>query len=125
MSTLANSPINRLLAQNPESDGYGDHSRYRGLPTHSMVTAGGRVIRYTGRRLISAPADAAYALHKVEQGDRPDLLAHRYLGHSDSYWQLCDVNGVAAPWLLTEDPDRPIRIGGAGSPFAHAPALKI
>lgn len=125
MSTLANSPVNRLLAQNPETDGYAETSRYRGVPTHSMVTADGRTIRYTGRRFITAPDDDAFQLHKVEQGDRPDLLAYRYLGRPDSYWQLCDVNGVSAPWQLTNDLDRRIRVGAVGSQFAHAPTLKI
>ena len=125
MSTLANSPLNRLLAQNPESDNYAEASRYRGLPTHTIVDSHGRMIRYTGRRLIKPPADDVYEIHKVEQGDRPDTLAYRYLGDPESYWQLCDLNGVSAPWQLTADLNTPVRIGAVGGLFAMAPTLKI
>lgn len=67
MSTLANSPLNRLLAQNPESDGYAETSRYKGLPTHSFVDTDGKTIRYTGRRLITPPDDDGYEIHKIER----------------------------------------------------------
>lgn len=125
MSTLANSPLNRLLAQNPESSGYSEASRYRELPTHTFVDSDGRLIRYTGRRLIKPPDDFAYEIHKVEQGDRPDTLAYNYIGNADSYWQLCDLNGVRAPWQLTADLDTRVKIGAVGGLYANAPTLKI
>lgn len=125
MNTLANSPLNRLLSQNPVSDNYAETSRYSGLPTHTCIDCHGRMIRYTGRRFIKAPEDDVYEIHKVEQGDRPDTLAYRYLGNSEGYWELCDLNGVSKPWQLTADLDSPVKIGAVSGQFAMAPTLKI
>jgi len=38
---------------------------------------------------------------KVQDGDRPDLIAFRALGDPEQFWRLCDVNRVMAPAELT------------------------
>jgi len=37
----------------------------------------------------------------VIEGDRVDLLAHRYLGQADLWWIICDYNDLFFPLELT------------------------
>jgi hypothetical protein len=46
--------------------------------------------------------------HKVLEGDRVDLLAHRYLGHADLWWIICDYNDIFSPLEL--EPGSVLRI---------------
>jgi hypothetical protein len=86
-------------------------SRYFGIPTATTKTATGRTIVYLRRRFIPPPE--RYALlyeHTVMDGERPDLLAHHYLGDPEQAWRLCDANNVIAPEDLTARPGTRIRI---------------
>lgn len=38
--------------------------------------------------------------HRQAQGDRLDLLAHRYLSDPTAFWLLCDVNDAFIPSAL-------------------------
>ena len=49
-------------------------------------------------------------VHTVEQDDRVDNLAHRYLGDAEQYWRLCDANGVMHPRELVERVGAAVRI---------------
>jgi len=44
----------------------------------------------------------------VVDGDRPDLLAHRYLGRADLWWIICDYNDIFFPMEL--EPGSVLRI---------------
>lgn len=46
--------------------------------------------------------------HTVIEGDRVDLLAHRYLGQADLWWIICDYNDLFFPLAL--DPGLALRI---------------
>jgi len=46
--------------------------------------------------------------HTVVEGDRVDLLAHRYLGRADLWWVICDYNGIFFPLEL--EPGTVLRI---------------
>jgi hypothetical protein len=37
----------------------------------------------------------------VTDGDRLDLLAHRYLGEAKLWWIICDYNDILFPLELT------------------------
>ena len=39
--------------------------------------------------------------HTVTDGDRLDLLAHRYLGEAKLWWLICDYNDIFFPLELT------------------------
>ncbi len=39
-------------------------------------------------------------------GDRLDLIAHRYLGDPELYWRICDANRALRPEELTAEPGR-------------------
>jgi nucleoid-associated protein YgaU len=46
--------------------------------------------------------------HTVVEGDRVDLLAHRYLGRADLWWIICDYNDIFFPLEL--EPGSVLRI---------------
>ena len=46
--------------------------------------------------------------HTVVDGDRVDLLAHRYLGRADLWWIICDYNAILFPLEL--EPGSVLRI---------------
>ena len=41
-----------------------------------------------------APNFATVAQHTVQQGDRLDLIAAKYLGDPLMFWLICDANGA-------------------------------
>ena len=91
-------------------------SRYHGVPLAVHQPQPGDPKRaYVKRRFIapSAPLSAAVA-HVVTQGERPDLLAFRYLGDALLYWRIADMNEVIDPHELTDRPGRRILVPGTG-----------
>jgi hypothetical protein len=48
--------------------------------------------------------------HRVQQADRLDNIAARYLGDPEQFWRLCDANGVLRPEALIETIGNRIRI---------------
>lgn len=68
-------------------------SRYHGVEIAG--DAGAPLLR---RRFIAPPASfVALTEHVVEQGDRLDLIAARYLGDPDQWFRICDANGALDP----------------------------
>ncbi|GAB6908756.1 conserved hypothetical protein [Desulfosarcina cetonica] len=61
---------------------------------------------------IRVPGDTAPRpddrFHTVVDGDRLDLLAHRYLGRADLWWIICDYNDIFFPMEL--EPGSVLRI---------------
>ena len=61
---------------------------------------------------IRVPVDAGprpdERFHTVVDGDRLDLLAHRYLGRADLWWIICDYNDIFFPMEL--EPGSVLRI---------------
>jgi hypothetical protein len=58
------------------------------------------------------PETSGRLTYKVEQGDRPDLVAYRTTGDPEQYWRLCDANRERRPVDLTSRPGRRILIPG-------------
>ncbi len=84
-------------------------SRYERVPQAVHVDAAGREIPYVLLRLLpTQPEDVAG--HIVADGDRLDLLAHRYLGDPELYWRICDANAALRPEELTAERGRRISI---------------
>ena len=48
--------------------------------------------------------------HLVADGDRLDLLAHRYLGDPELFWRICDANRALRPEELTREAGRVLGI---------------
>jgi|MudIll2142460700_1097286.scaffolds.fasta_scaffold53588_3 hypothetical protein len=87
-------------------------SRYETVRESTFRAADGREIRY--KRLRFVPRLKAAAALRVNQGDRPDLLAFRALDDAELFWRLADVNRVRRPVELTATPGRLVGVPGVG-----------
>jgi hypothetical protein len=98
-------------------------SRYAGLPIAGRQLPDGRTVPYVQRRFIPPPERFALLHeHVVRDGDRPDLLAHEYLGDPEQFWRIADANAVLRPADLTDRAGTRVRItlpeGVPGTPDA-------
>jgi hypothetical protein len=108
-------PVKTVMRLQPGLDLGGSsfpaNSRYNRVGTAIYETHDGRKIIYLRRRFISPPEKFALIQeHTVVQGDRPDLLASKYLGDSEQFWRICDANAVMDPGDLTANIASKIRI---------------
>jgi hypothetical protein len=88
-------------------------SRYYGSSTLSYTAPNGQTFTYLARRIVpqpGAPNYATVAQHTVNQGDRLDLLAAKYLGDPLIFWLICDANGAIRPNELVETPGSVLNI---------------
>src|SRR5437867_1512829 len=81
-------------------------SRYYKLEvaTHSTTDSDGSAveIRYVRRRFIPSNEGASVLVkHRVNQGERLDNIAARYLSDPRQFWLICDANDVLQPDELT------------------------
>ena len=58
-----------------------------------------------------ASTDVAY--HVVVEGDSFETLAHQYLGNSELWWRIADVNPLIFPTALEAGVTVMVPIGGA------------
>ncbi len=100
-----------LTAAGLDNTTFSPTSRYSGKPLTSSVTADGQPVVHITRRFVPSPEKfALLQFHYVEQGDRLDNIAHKYLADPEQYWKLCDANGVDNPNQLLAAVGRAIRI---------------
>lgn len=100
-----------LSAAGLDSTTFSPTSRYYGKPLTTTTMVDGERIVHTTRRFVPPPENfALLQFHFVEQGDRLDNIAHKYLADPEQYWKLCDANGVDRPEELTEEVGSTIRI---------------
>jgi len=112
-----------LLAPALNATAFPPNSRYHGIETRAITTQTGETRVYMKRRFVPPPENfALLQLHTVDEGDRLDNLAHKYLGDPEQFWRLCDANGAMKPQDLTETIGRQLRItlpegipGGSGA----------
>lgn len=78
-------------------------SRYYTTERKKLTDKNGREIVYLKRRFLPRPGGYLMARHSIEQGDRVDLLAAKYLGDPEQYWRICDINGVMEPGSLVDE----------------------
>jgi hypothetical protein len=95
-------------------------SRYYGLPVLAVDDAHGEAVQYVSRRFIPDPDGlTVIQRHRVQQGERVDVLAASLTGDPLSYWQICDANRAVDPDDVTAEPGAFIAItlpaGGAGA----------
>ncbi|WP_370949869.1 LysM domain-containing protein [Amycolatopsis sp. cg5] len=105
------SPMDAMAAAMPTTTPYPRSSRHYGIPMSTHVTPDGRTVPYLKRRLLPSPkALVTMAEHTVNEGDRADLLAERYLGDAEAWWRIADANPVLDPRELTDEPGTRLRI---------------
>lgn len=104
-------PVRALLMGPPlEQTLYPPGSRYHGIETAERVE-GDRTVRYLRRRFLPEPGGMTTLLeHRVEDGDRLDNLAARYLGDPLQAWRIVDAHRVLRPEALVAEVGRRIRI---------------
>lgn len=92
-------------------------SRYHGfsvqLYTPRQGAAQAPAIPYLARRIVPQPGAPNYATinrYTVQQNDRLDLIAAKYLGDPLMAWLLCDANGANSPDELVAVEGREIQI---------------
>lgn len=86
-------------------------SRYYTIEQKTLELPNGDEIVYLGRRFVPHPDRfATIGEHVVVQGERPDQVAHQYLGDAEQFWRLCDANASLHPNELTDQPGERIRI---------------
>ena len=84
-------------------------SRYEPVPEAVYVDR--RRPRAAVQAAAAAPArPVTVQAHLVVDGDRLDLLAHRYLGDPEQFWRICDANGALRPEELTREAGRRLGI---------------
>lgn len=86
-------------------------SRYEKVATHDIKDARDRVIIYKRIRFI--PDTPAIQQHTVVQGERLDLIAHRYYRDPELFWRICDSNKAMLPDELVAETGRRILISPA------------
>ena len=74
-----------------------DRSRYRDC----IIYQDGESQFLGARSRIDVSPHADDRFHTVVEGDRIDLLAHKYLGDPTLWWVICDFNDIAFPLELT------------------------
>jgi hypothetical protein len=101
-------------------------SRYYGFGVQQYPAPGGQTVPYLARRILPQPGAPNYATinrYTVQQGDRLDLIAAKYLGDPLMAWLICDANGAMTPHDLVATPGRVLAIttpqGVPGGPIAR------
>lgn len=128
-------PYENALDAIPGAHPYPRSSRYHDVEIGVHVQPDGTEVRYAKRRLLPPLPEATGTAtgtttgtaagnadgtddgtlpHTVSEGERPDLLAQRYLGAPDQWWQIADANPVLDPHELTAEPGRTIRVPSPG-----------
>lgn len=105
-------PLELVLQQaGLNTPAFSPNSRYFGIQTAKLETTDGEAVVYVRRRFISPPEQFELLQeHIVSEGERPDLLAHQYLGDAVQFWRICDANAVMSPNELTETLGKTLRI---------------
>ncbi len=84
-------------------------SRYHGFTVEQYTAPSGEVIPYLARRIVPQPGAPNFATinrYTVQQNDRLDLVAAKYLGDALLAWLICDANGAMEPQDLVETPGK-------------------
>jgi nucleoid-associated protein YgaU len=88
-------------------------SRYYGYGVQQYAAPDGQTVPYLNRRILPQPGAPNYATinqYTVQQGDRLDLIAAKYLGDPLMAWLICDANGAMMPHDLVATPGRVLNI---------------
>ena len=88
-------------------------SRYYGFSVQQYTAPDGQVVPYLARRIVPQPGAPNYATISqvtVQQGDRLDQIAAKYLGDPLMAWLICDANGAMKPYDMVKTPGAVLNI---------------
>jgi hypothetical protein len=83
-------------------------SRYERVADAEVQDERERVVRYKKVRFIPEPQ--ARMGHVLNQGERLDLIAHRYYQDPERFWRICDANLAMRPGDLVAEAGKTILI---------------
>ncbi len=83
-------------------------SRYEKVKNYKFKRIDGSEIVIRQKRKIPEPA--AKLIHTVQEGERTDILAHRYYNDPLKFWKLADGNSEMNAENLLDDPGEKIII---------------
>lgn len=78
-------------------------SRYAKAETYTVPDARGREVKVVVPP--PPPEQVQLGIHLLKQGERPDLLAAKYLNDPAGYWRIAEQNDVMLAEALTEMPE--------------------
>ena len=73
-------------------------SRYADVGTYQVTLSDGTVVTVTCIPMPAARPPLGW--HRRAEGERLDLIAHKYLKDATRGWQLCEANDTIAPDAL-------------------------
>jgi hypothetical protein len=88
-------------------------SRYYAFAVQQYEMPDGSTVPYLARRIVPQPGAPNYSTINtciVQQGNRLDQIAAKYLGDPLMSWLLCDANGAIDPNDLTATPGTSLNI---------------
>ena len=88
-----------------------DHkSRYAKVPTYTVLDHRGRLVEVVA--VPPHPEPSLLGIHLLQQGERLDLLAAKYLSDPAGYWRIAERNEAMFPDSLGTPPPGPARDPG-------------
>ena len=91
---------------------FASNSRYYQLGTYTITLANGQTAIATRLPLPPTSAPALSGYYTVQQNDRLDTIAARFLTDATLFWQLCDANNSPSAASLINRPLVGIPLGG-------------
>ena len=79
---------------------FDDKSRYKKLKPYEVIDHRNRKVMVVP--VPPVPEQQPVGRHLLQQGQRMDHLAKRYLDDPAGYWRICEMNDVMLPESLTE-----------------------
>lgn len=90
---------------------YDARSRYATTPTYLVPDHRGRLVSVVA--VPDRPRQAIAGVHLLQQGERPDHLAARYLDNPTAFWRIAEANDAMGAEWLTERREITIPAKGA------------
>ena len=103
-------PAIAAMATLPEPAAVAPTSRYASVGVGAYAPPGGTPVPYLLRRFIPQPDRfTTIGEHRVQAGERLDVITTTQLGDPTQFWRLCDANLAMRPVEL-ETPERVLRL---------------
>jgi len=74
-------------------------SRYRKTGIYQIKGPDGNMVNVVS--VPERPRETPLGIHKLQQGQRVDHLAFKYLNDPAGFWRICEINDVMLPEALS------------------------